>query len=314
MYNASLMLTIRRKKSKKEYSGLITRAGNAICPKIQNFACGFYEGNVYTIGGRNATANTNAVYCFPPNNFSSSFTPIATFDQILNDPSYCQDGKYIYFCNWVSTTTTVTNRFCRYDMSTNTFEELAPKAGMPGQVLVAHEGFIYCMGGTAGGNNITNAFTRYDIEQNLWETMPSMPGLIARGAAGVYDNKIYYHYGVWKSAILIGTSVVFDIATGIWSDVTYTNTRGAAYRPYAFVGKHCFYFGLARSSGNTGKLGINIFNEETKTITLIEDLLLPYFASNGAIFDEKSDRIYIVGGQVGGVLGTTTHVFKLGVL
>ncbi|KAK3796475.1 hypothetical protein RRG08_009252 [Elysia crispata] len=110
----------------------------------------------------------------------------------------------------------------RYVSHRNMWRVLSPMMlGRRGHVMVAHEGFLYVLGGMVdhlvdGNKRITASIERYDIKRNRWAQIANMPEGVWGASAVVHGARIITFGGYQSSRDNPTCSVqTYDIHTGL---------------------------------------------------------------------------------------------------
>ncbi len=108
-----------------------------------------------------------------------------------------------------------------FDPRSGTYDELAPMpVPVNHQVMLAHEGAVYSVGGHGRflfGASPKGAFQRYDPGSNEWSPMAPLP--TPRGAAGggVIGDRAYVVGGQGRGGEILPTLEIYDFETEKWT-------------------------------------------------------------------------------------------------
>ncbi|MFN0277676.1 MAG: DUF4394 domain-containing protein [Pyrinomonadaceae bacterium] len=137
----------------------------------------------------------------------------------------------------------LTNKFTRYNATTNAWEDQAPLPVAIGQgAMGAWSGKVYVAGGFLGGTAVTNALRIYDIATNTWTSGANIPtpGAGLEAAAGAVVNGKFYVMGGDDFNVGLNSTYIYDIATNTWTTGANvpdqrTNTYGTAFNGLIYV-------------------------------------------------------------------------------
>lgn len=225
------------------------------------------------------------------------------------------DNKlYIAGGQSIDATPVLSNKFTRFNPTTNAWEDLAPLPVALGQGTVgAWNGKIYVAGGYTGGTTVVNSLRIYDIATNTWTSGANMPGVVEAGAGAVVNGK-FYVMGGDDFNNLLNTNFIYDIATNMWSTgATLPDSRTNTYGTVA--GGLIYVYGgvnqLAPAFATTDTL--LRYNPATNTWTNLGSAGTAGPRGNyGGVSPYGTGQLLIVdGANAAGVSVNTTHIFTI---
>jgi len=177
-----------------------------------------YEGNIYIIGGWDATVpvNTNTIYSISGDSYSSGapypYTGIANPAQVLyNGKIYVFGGAYGAYINYLRI----------YDIASNTWSSGTNVPWSAEGMLAAADpttGIIYVGGGCQLPAALHDEWYAYNTATDTWTSKATMPNTRGNGATFYYDGGIYTTAGGGiTGTTLLTTTWRYNIATDTWT-------------------------------------------------------------------------------------------------
>ena len=202
--------------------------------------------------------------------------------------------------------TTVTSSMEAYNPGTDTW---TMKPSMPtarGWLAAAGiNGFLYAIGGTAGGKYFYNNLEAYDPVANTWIIKSPMPTPRAAPAVGIINGKLYVAGGLATTSTIpvpvVNSLEVYDPAADTWS-VKPPMPTARAYPGAGVIDGKLYVFG-GQDIFNTTLAVLEVFNPENNSWATKTPMPTARFAPGAGVINRK---LYVVGGLANGsnVYGT----------
>ncbi len=178
---------------------------------------------------------------------------------------------------------------------------LAPGPPSSEGIAVSHGNSVYALGGRSAGNRNV----RYTPRTDTWTTLAPIPTARQGGlGAAVVGNSIYAIGGRTSSGGPCSGGALanverYNIASNTWRAVASLPSPRSDLGAIAHGGK-IYVFGGCGSSGTVTNQ-VNIYNPRTNTWS--QGAPMPTARAGFYGIGVKGDRIYVMGGQTGGVGG-----------
>lgn len=154
------------------------------------------------------------------------------------------NDAYIYVISGADAAFATTNLLSRYDVTFDSWSNLAPMPVARSQVGAVRVGNrIYVPGGYGGSFSPVSTLSVYDIGLDQWSTGPSMPQATGDYAIGTYADRYIYVIGGYSGAADLNTVQVFDTAMNAWSNATPKIGTATAGLRAGIVGNHIVVVG-----------------------------------------------------------------------
>jgi N-acetylneuraminic acid mutarotase len=151
---------------------------------------------------------------------SLSFAQTITWKKLTSFPNTTSGAEpivlnnEIYYIPSSYAPQTITSDFYKYDISTDTWVQLANMPEAKGNLAVGEaSGKIYAIGG-----GFTKTNFQYTPETDTWQTLASMPTARQHIDCGVVDNKIYVIGGITSFTNITKKNEVYNTETNTWSE------------------------------------------------------------------------------------------------
>lgn len=174
-----------------------------------------------------------------------------------------------------------------------------------------HGGHLYSVGGRSDAGPVSD-LDRYTVETDTWVSLADMPTARRGVGAAVVGNALYAIGGSAGTAPCSGTPLAtverYDIDTDTWSTAAPLPSPRSDLAAVAQGGKIYVFGGCL---GTTAAIDdVDVYNPVTDTwSTAPADLPTARSSMYGAA--AKGNRIYVIGGQNGGVQLTTNEFYTV---
>lgn len=222
--------------------------------------------------------------------------------RVTSPPVYCGAGTVasydgngsIYYAPG-GPTATPSNRFFRYDISTDTWTELATFPSTVGNiadgtmVVQGNKRYFYLFRGQS-----SPSFWRYDVSANSWSTLNSFPtsGNVSNGISLAWDGGSM----LYAMANTSGEFKRFDIVSGTWTNLATVPDQSDIRQTMTFVNGTLYSLGL-KYSGNY--YALRSYNPQTAVWTV-----LSANSSTGSEFDNPPPTATDGGRYIYSIMGT----------
>ncbi|XP_026025033.1 kelch-like protein 10 [Astatotilapia calliptera] len=181
------------------------------------------------------------------------------------------------------------NSVCRFDLTTRTWNEVAPMYCRRCYVSVTVlNGFIYAMGGYDGHVRLSSA-ERYQPETNQWSLIASMHEQRSDASCTTLHSRIYI-CGGFNGNECLQTAECYNPETDQWTMISPMNSRRSGIGVIAYA-DHVFAVG--GFDGNRRLRTAEAYNPQTNTWNLVSSMLTR--RSNFGI-EVINNRLFAVGG------------------
>lgn len=198
----------------------------------------------------------------------------------LNGYVYCIGG-----CNGVEHFNTVH----RFDLSTRTWNEVAPMHGRRCYVSVTVlNGCIYAMGGR-DGNIRLNTAERYQPETNQWSLIAPMHDQRSDASCTTLNNQIYI-CGGFNGNDCLATAEFYRAETNQWTMINHMSSPRSGVGVIAYAGQ---VFAVGGFDGNDRLHTAEVYNTDTNMWDTVSSMLTP--RSNFGI-EVINNRLFVAGG------------------
>lgn len=196
-------------------------SGAAMPTPTQRSAAAVLSGQIYVIGGENASGNAidNVQIYNPSTNKWSTGTPLPSANQ---DSSAAVVSGVLYVFGGDNGVDAPTNAVWAYSTKTKKWTGMA---AMPtarnGTLAVVEKNIVYVIGGNLGnGANFVATVESYDPATNTWKTEASMDGAKDFPGGGLIGTTIVVADGAPSGGVITGDTEGYNSTTNAWSELT----------------------------------------------------------------------------------------------
>ncbi|XP_028274884.1 kelch-like protein 10 [Parambassis ranga] len=208
-------------------------------------------------------------------------------------------GGHVYCVGGFARVFIATNSVCRIDLSTRTWQEVAPMHYRRGSVSVTVlNGCIYAMGGSNGHTYLSSA-EFYQPETNQWLEIAPMHEQRSDASCTALNGKIYI-CGGYRGNECLRTAECYDPETKQWTLISPMGNRRSglgviAYDSRVYAVGGCNVTGCLQTA--------EVYSPHTNTWHNVCSMMTPRFKFGIEVVE---DRLFVVGGFNG--FHTTSNV------
>ncbi|XP_028253724.1 kelch-like protein 10 [Parambassis ranga] len=199
-------------------------------------------------------------------------------------------GGYVYCVGGFARVFIATNSVRRFDLSTRTWQEVAPMHYRRRSVCVTVlNGCIYAMGGSDGHTRLSSA-EFYQPETNQWLEIASMHKQRSRASCTALNGKIYI-CGGYDGNECLQTAECYNPETNQWTLISPMRSRRCGLGVIAY-NNHVYAVG--GSDGTAFLQTAEVYNPHTNNWRNVSSMMTP--RCNFGI-DVVEDQLFVVGGD-----------------
>ncbi|XP_028277850.1 kelch-like protein 10 [Parambassis ranga] len=201
-------------------------------------------------------------------------------------------GGYVYCVGGIDQVLTETNSVCRFNLSTRTWQEVAPMHYRRCYVSVTVlNGCIYAMGGHDGRTHLSSA-EFYQPETNQWLEIAPMHEQRSDASCTALNGKIYI-CGGWNGNEYLQTAECYNPETNQWTLISPMSSRRRGLGVIAYD-NHVYAIGGCNRTDCLQTA--EVYNPHTNTWRIVSSVLTPRRSFGIEVVE---DRIFVVGGFCG---------------
>ncbi|XP_028289100.1 kelch-like protein 10, partial [Parambassis ranga] len=241
------------------------------------------------IGGWNSFRDlTNVINAFDVR--ANHWIYITNLSQVLRtNHGAAYLGGYVYFVGGFAQGFIATNSVLRFDLSTRTWQEVAPMYYCRSYVSVTVlNGFIYAMGGDDGHTRLSSA-EFYQPETNQWLEIAPMHEQRSHASCTALSGKIYI-CGGWNGNEHLQTAECYNPETNQWTLISPMSSRRNGVGVIAYD-NHVYAVG--GFDGTACLQTAEVYNPHTNTWHSVSSMMTPRRSFGIEVLE---DRLFVVGG------------------